>query len=84
MSLGRGYKEYEKCEHRVKNKRFNIFEISTATIHCLSIHIDKNEENCYIQKEIRKKIVCISRGKGCSLCRVPVFDKNYHIYFKTL
>lgn len=55
MSLGRGYKEYEKCEHREKNKRFNIFEISTATIHCLSIHIDKNEENCYIQKEIRKK-----------------------------
>lgn len=55
MSLGRGYKEYEKCEHREKNKRFNIFEISTATIHCLSIHIDKNEENCYIQKEISIK-----------------------------
>lgn len=63
MRRGRGYRAYEKCEHAEKNKRFHIFEISTSTIHCLSIHIDKNEENCYIQNEIRKEVCAFLVGR---------------------
>lgn len=60
----RGYRAYEKCEHgEKKNKRFDLFEISTATIHCLSIHIDKNEEICYTQNEIRKEVCAFLVGR---------------------
>lgn len=63
MRRGRGYRAYKKCEHGEKYKGLNIFEISTSTIHCLSIHIDKNEENCYIQNEIRKEVCAFLVGR---------------------